>query len=366
MYLKRVLGKSLQRRACTICAQDFPEIPGLWEPKGDRKINRLLVLSAAQCESAFPMSTAVMSQKRAYIDTVTGCAQAPNRLILGIPGLGAADTLFKPAVSDSHLGLKIISVRPDNPTLHSMPSLTGCIVLLDRDTGVPTCIMDGQFVTGRRTAAGSGAATDFLCKPYPKHLCVFGDGVQGREHIRAMLTVRPSIKQVSIFSLNVQTAEELARKFSAVLPHVVFEAVDLDATDRVIPSADIICTATFAEAPLFDGSLVKPATHINCIGSYRPDTREIDTTTLKRSAVFVDSDKAFECGDFSQPVESGEYDVSEIAGVLGEWLMRSLHEVNELGKELTLFNGVGLGTQDLYAAADIHRKAVELGIGDFL
>jgi ornithine cyclodeaminase len=336
-------------------SQDFPELPGFWTSQC-----KVLILNAAQCEKMFPMSVAVSSQRKAFLNTAIGTARAPSRLILKLPELKDADTLFKPAVSEKHVSLKIISVRPDNPNNFKLPSLTGAVLLLDKKTGCPSCVMDGQFLTGRRTAAGSGAATDFLCKAAPKHLCVFGSGTQGREHIRAMITVRPSIERVSILSRTYKKAVDLATKFACVLSTVKFVAVELYKANAVVSEADIICTATFSTEPLFSGSKVKRGAHINCVGAYRKDMREIDTTTLTRSLVFIDSEKALLCGDLSQPIEAGQFNPRE-ARVLGASMLKGKQSLGN--KQLTLFNSVGMSTQDLYAATEIYKRALAAGAG---
>lgn len=338
--------------------RDFPELSGTWTSEG-----KVMVLNAVQCEKVFPMSVAVNSQRKAFIDTATGTARAPSRLFLKLPELKNADTLFKPAVSHEHISLKIISVRPENPINFALPALTGAVLLFDKQTGSPCCIMDGQFLTGRRTAAGSGAATDFLCKKGPKHLCVFGAGTQGREHIRAMLTVRPSIELVSILSRTFKKAEKLATRFTSVLSTVKFVAVELEKADLVVSEADIICTATFSRKPLFTGSKVKRGAHINCVGAYRPDMREIDATTLTRSLVFIDSYKALECGDLSQPIATGVWKAGE-ARILGASMLKKKSGLRD--KELTLFNSVGMSTQDLYAASEIYKRALATGTGAML
>jgi alanine dehydrogenase len=119
----------------------------------------------------------------------------------------------------------------------------------------------------------------------------------------------------------------------------------------VARESDVICTCTTATEPLFDGNWLRPGTHLNLVGAFQPETREVDDVTVKRARVVVDTyDGALaEAGDLLMPIKSGAIDRSHI--------MADLHEIAS-GKtpgrihqdDITLFKSVGCALEDLVTA----------------
>ena len=120
----------------------------------------LILLSADEIRAAVAVSAAVDAVAAAYRELSGGRAQSPVRLGLEAP---KGVSLFMPAfLADSGaLGAKVVSVFQDNPGL-GLPVIHGIVLLIDPETGVPTAIMDGTYLTALRTGAGSGAATRAL------------------------------------------------------------------------------------------------------------------------------------------------------------------------------------------------------------
>jgi hypothetical protein len=49
-----------------------------------------------------------------------------------------------------------------------------------------------------------------------------------------------------------------------------------DDLEAAVKAADVICTCTMATAPLIKGEWLQPGQHLDLIGAYRPDMREVD------------------------------------------------------------------------------------------
>jgi len=342
-------------------AEEFPE---------ESSSPKILILNAAECRQCFPMSAAIVTQARAFHSFQNGTTLTPDRTITKMPNNPEAMTLFKPAMTSENIGIKIVSVRPDNPS-NNLPQITGCIILFDGLNGLPLCYMDAQFVTGRRTAAGSGLATALFSSADAKILTVFGAGVQGEEHIRAVLCVR-KIKQVFIWNRTLSRAEKLAEKFSKIFPDVMFNAIVNDEElETSVRSSDIICTCTAANGALFPSGWIKNGAHINAVGSFTPSMIELDSDLVKSSAVILDSKKALETGEFD--FENRE---QSVVGNLGEFVFHSqnldsrndskISELKSLVAKTTIFKSVGLAAQDLHAAVSIFQHAAANSIGSYL
>lgn len=131
-----------------------------------------------------------------------------------------------------------------------------------------------------------------------------------------------------------------------------------------VENADVICTATNSNTPLFDGAWLRPGTHINGIGSYTRTIRELDTTTMVRSRVYVDGRTAAqaEAGDIGIPIAEGAMTYDHVIGEIGAVLLG-----NAPGRrsptDITVFKSVGMAVQDAVTAPIVYRRAIEQGLG---
>ena len=119
---------------------------------------------------------------------------------------------------------------------------------------------------------------------------------------------------------------------------------------KAVKHADVISTATMAKDPVIPGDWIKPGTHLDLVGSYKPDMREADDSVVIKSKVYVDTLQALtESGDLVIPLSSGVLDQSNIVGTLPELVKGEITgRTNE--SEITLYKSVGHASQDLIAA----------------
>jgi ornithine cyclodeaminase len=120
---------------------------------------------------------------------------------------------------------------------------------------------------------------------------------------------------------------------------------------EAISEADIICTATTSNTPVFSDDDVKPGTHISAIGSYTPEMQEVPAETVARALVIVDSRTATlaETGDLLKPMQAGLFGEEHIAAELGE-IVLGRKRGRESGEQITFFKSVGVAVQDAMAA----------------
>ena len=131
-----------------------------------------------------------------------------------------------------------------------------------------------------------------------------------------------------------------------------------------VENADIICTATSSPTPLFDGNWLRRGTHLNAVGAYTAKMRELDTTTVRCSRVFVDRLEAArtEAGDLCIPIAAGELSADHVIGELGQ-VMTGAVAGRTSDDDITLFKSVGLALQDAVTAKQIYLAALARGIG---
>ena len=135
-------------------------------------------------------------------------------------------------------------------------------------------------------------------------------------------------------------------------------------TEDEMFEADIICTATSSNTPIFDGNKVKNGTHINGIGSHAPKNRELDSTIITRSLLIADSREAClnEAGDVMIPLQEGIITPEHIYADLGEIVTKK--QPGRTSKDqITLFKSNGLAIQDVAAARLVYDSARSAGLG---
>jgi ornithine cyclodeaminase/alanine dehydrogenase len=68
-------------------------------------------------------------------------------------------------------------------SLIGLPQINALVTLLDGQTGVPLATMDGNWVTGIRTAGLSALAAKYLARTDAKSIGFVGTGLQARSHL---------------------------------------------------------------------------------------------------------------------------------------------------------------------------------------
>lgn len=323
----------------------------------------MLILSESNLRSVLTMKDVIEAVERGFRAIARGEANIPERLRLDVPDRNGI-VLEMPAYlgssgeEQSALGTKIVSVFERNPS-RGLDIIQSAYLLLDSETGAPLSLMDGRFITAIRTAATSAVATKYMASPGSKRLAVFGAGVQARFHIDAMIEVA-QIERVMIVSRNAAKAPALAvvvRK-SHKLPCEVVSA------EQAVTTANLICTCTSSHTPLFDGKLLARGTHINAVGAFTPETRELDSETVRRARVILDAESAAgrEAGEILIPIAEGVINHEHVKGMLADVVSGKVAGRESLD-EITLFKSCGLAIEDLVTARLAYSRAQTQSVG---
>lgn len=324
---------------------------------GDKKIR---VLCEEDIRRALPMKDAVEVMKEAFKAVSTGQVTMPTRTHIDVSTYNGT-ALFMPSYSDyfGKIAVKVVNIFPANPK-RGLPSIQGIVCLLDSQTGSPSAILDGTFLTALRTGAASGAATDLLANPDADTVAIIGAGVQGRMQLEATCAVRP-IKKAWVYDIAEEVAVKFAKKMSAALS---IEIVVTKSSHDALQYADIVCTATVSSTPVFDDTEITPGVHINAVGSYKPDVQEVPEETVVRSLLVVDHRESAlqEAGDILIPIKKGYIQETHIHAELGEIIAgKVIGRTSD--KDVTLFKSVGIAVQDLAAATRAIEQAETQGFG---
>ena len=280
----------------------------------------------------------------------------PVRQALHIPGGGAYGVM--PAVVGGVFGQKSVIFFPGNHAL-GLPTHLATILLLDGKTGALLALLDGRLITEMRTAAVSAVSVDLLARTDASRLAILGSGVQARSHLEAVALVR-KLSSVRVWSRTPANAERFAREMAQRSPGPIATAATVQ---EAVAGADIIVTATSASEPVLMGEWIAPGAHLCVVGSSSPKKREVDTATVTRSRVWVDTWDAaqVEAGDLLIPAAAEEYDLDWVVGELGEVAGGAPGRTSP--DEVTLFKSLGMGVEDVASAELVLRRARERGLG---
>lgn len=318
-----------------------------------------LILNRNDVINVLDMNDCMTAVENAFAELSNGTAVLPLRTAITPPdGL----SLYMPAYLKEMgaLACKVVTVYKNNPSKHNMPTTIGKVLLQDTETGNVICIMDGGYLTAVRTGAASGVATRLLARRDQGQVAaIFGAGVQAKMQLWAMSCAR-ELSHALVYDISKEAAQKFAEEMSGKLKLEIKVAAD----PNELLASDIICTATSASNPLFDGNKVKEGTHINGIGSHTPGQRELDTAIIKRSKFIGDSKEACfkEAGDILIPISEGAITAEHFYAELGD-VITGKKQGRLTDKEITLFKSNGLAIQDAATAKIVYLKALEKGVG---
>jgi ornithine cyclodeaminase len=186
--------------------------------------------------------------------------------------------------------------------------------------------------------------------------------VQARTQLEAVCTVR-AIKTAWVYSPIPAEMESFIAVMAGRGP-IPADLRPARTPQEAVAEADVICTATTSRVPVFADEHLKVGVHINAVGSYEFDVREIPGETVARALIVVDSCEAAlaEAGDLIQPLRQGLIQEDHLHAELGELVLG--RKTGRSGPEqITLFKAVGIAVQDAVAAQAALKQAVKQGLG---
>ena len=264
---------------------------------------------------------------------------SPLRTTLATP---AGTLLSMPAAGEAGVGVKLVTLSEFNPQ-RGLPFTQAVYVLFDGTTQAPEAVIDGAELTALRTAAVSGLATRRLANPDASRLVVFGAGVQATAHVEAMHAVRPLSEVVVVGRDPGRTAALVA--FANGLGVEARTGTPAD-----VATADLVCTCTTSAVSVFSGHDLADGAHVNAVGAYLAHQRELDTETIRRAKVVVETREVAlaEAGDVVIPIREGAIEASHILADLAE--VSRGRSVREGPTDVTAFVSVGFSFEDLVVA----------------
>ncbi len=254
-------------------------------------------------------------------------------------------------------GIKFIPSCPTNLG-RGYPRATALIIIVDPETLIPVCAMDGAIVSAMRTGAASGVAAKYLANLDAKTFGLVGASVQGMTQAMAIKTAVPSLEVLKIFDIDLQASKKFVAYMSSKLN---MEVVAVEHCREAFIDSDVISTATTAREPYVDASWYAPGAFHAEISFW--DTPPAALTVFDK--IYVDDwyQVKHHGVDVSwRALEQGLIDNDKIAGELGE-VVAGIKDGRKTREERIFFNPIGLGIHDLSEAHRVYKNALANGIG---
>jgi ornithine cyclodeaminase/alanine dehydrogenase-like protein (mu-crystallin family) len=315
--------------------------------------NLLRFISGDDVKKSLQMTEAVEAMAQAFQELSKNKIVAPPRIHLDIQDEdGIALIMPVYGAAQKELTIKAITIFGNNPK-HGLPLIHALVIIMDASNGSPLAIIDGSSLTAIRTGAASGLATKLLARESAETVAIFGAGLQGETQLGAVCAVRP-IRKAWVFDPD----KDKASKFACEMSKQLSIEIDVSTSPTDLQHADVICTATTSDKPVFDDANLKSGVHINAIGTFKPHVHEIPVETVVRARVVVDHLESclVEAGDLIIPLNEGLITHDHILAEIGD-IGAKIPVVRESESDITLFKTVGNAVQDLFAASLILKYA---------
>ena len=291
----------------------------------------MLFVTEDQVRELLPMRDCIRLMREVFKDLKTGAALNQPRRRLTLP---TGSTLHSLAGAwGKYFGTKIYSSNPK-------VGANFFFLLFDAETARPLAQFEANYLGQIRTGAASGYATDILAAKDASTLAIIGSGFQARSQFEAIREVR-TIRDVRVWSRNEAKRAEFAKLIGATAAATPQEA---------LRGADLVATATSAKEPVLESGWIAAGAHINAMGSNQALRRELPSDLIARAQlIVVDSieQAKIEAGDLLlAPVNWSDPRIVELSKV----------EARPAGSPVTIFKSLGLGVEDVAAAAFVYEQ----------
>ena len=296
------------------------------------------------------MDDAIDAMEEAFREQADGAVLQPNRTNVKA---GKGWLRLGPAVMERSgwMGFKAMNLAAGRGVRYQ-------VHLYRIEDGDLVAVMDAQHLTTLRTGATSAVATRRLARMEPTTVGVLGSGVESRAQLEAMHALN-LVRSARVYSPNSSHRERFAVEMSKNLD---IEVVPVrNGRDAVAGCGVVVAGVKSTETVLF-GNWLDPGTHVNSVGTARPEQREIDITTFQRSAVVVVDTKQGVFGEAGDAIAAKDVIAPEQVYELSD-LVAGRAPVRTDQKQITLFKSVGMTLEDIALAVRVYSGAYERGLG---
>jgi ornithine cyclodeaminase/alanine dehydrogenase-like protein (mu-crystallin family) len=224
-------------------------------------------------------------------------------------------------------------------------------------------IIQSAALQGMRVAATSALGSDLLCRSDVSKMGLFGSGWQASANLRALCHVRPTIKQVFVFSPNEEHRSRFASRMAKELNR---DVQPVSSPEQAVIGMDLICEASSARSPVFDGTLLQPGQHVVSVGGGDEhfQRRPIDPKAVGKCSFVAAHSLEVRYGleEIEDCIAEGGLTCGEVVDLPD--LVTGRVKWKPADRDITFFkNNIGLGSQFAAVGGLVLQKAKNAGLG---
>jgi N-[(2S)-2-amino-2-carboxyethyl]-L-glutamate dehydrogenase len=255
-------------------------------------------------------------------------------------------------------GVKWVSVFPPNVRV-GLQNLTALFILSEIERGFPIAVLEGTLASNIRVGAMGALAAKHFAPADARVIGFIGSGEQAKMHLLAMKTVRPSLAECRVAAKTAEEEEQFVRELAPLVPGMELVAAGTDRA-RAMEGADILVTATSAQAPLLEAAWMRPGSFYSHVGGWE------DEYAVARQCQKIVCDDwetvKHRTQTLSRMYQDGELGDGDIYANLDQ-VVAGEKPGREADDERVYFNAVGLAFVDVAIALAMYRRATGAGKG---
>ncbi|EEA01008.1 ornithine cyclodeaminase/mu-crystallin [Burkholderia sp. H160] len=314
--------------------------------------SRALFLSDADVASLADWPSAVAALADAYARPVSNAMVPPRAMARG-DGIWLR-SLSAVSPNGGHMGCKLIAA---NTRARRASYL---ISLFDQHSTELCALIDGNRVTGLRTAATAALAVTLLAPQRPLRVAVIGSGFEARNALDCLCAVR-EVQSARVFSPTPASRERFAEGFRETL-----DICAADSPESIVQDADVVICAARSrdESPVLQGAWLPPGVTVVSLGSTLPEQREVDEATMARAACIIadmPDEVAHDTGDAIAATRAGVVLADKLVALTS--LAAGSIAARRTDDEIVLYKSVGSALQDVVIAEMLLARAQQQGRG---
>ena len=264
--------------------------------------------------------------------------------------------------SEKICGMKWVSVFPPNPTVYGIQNLSAVIILSEIEHGFPIAFMEGTLCSNVRVGTMGAVAAKYLARPDSETIGFIGAGEQAKMHLIAMKTVLPSLKECRVAAKSIEEENQFVKEMQPILPNVDIVTCSGD-LEKSIVGADVIVTATSAQAPLLKAKWMKDGCFYSHVGGWE-DEYDVALACQKIACDDWETVK-HRTQTLSRMYKDGVLEDDAVYANLID-LVTGKKPGREYDDEKIYFNAVGLAYVDVAIAHAMYQRASKAGLGQDL
>ncbi|MCI2061820.1 MAG: hypothetical protein LKJ83_03510 [Eubacteriaceae bacterium] len=316
----------------------------------------MIIIPEEQAAKAIDIRQTMDAVKGAFRACSAGEMYPGGRIVMPISGEhNNGQWLTAVCRNMPYFGSKFSAVFPGNKEC-GMPVDQSTISLYSNVNGEQLALIGANYLTALKTGAGAGVATDLLARKDACSLGIIGTGFQAYAQVLAIQEIR-ELKQLRLFNRHADRLEAFAEK-AAKAANRDYEIIKCGSADECAAESDIICTVTPSREPVLADAAVRPGTHINAIGSFTPDSHEIEEKTVARASFITTEhvDAVWQtAGDILIPFNKGMIGKDKVRFSVGDVLSGSVQGRTD-DKGITIYESIGSCVLDLAVAIAVYDR----------